>query len=159
MKLKEIRVAKGRQQKELAISVGTDEPMMSKFENYKCLPTPPTMNLILKELGCSVEDIYEAARSLLRSARKAEETEEKDERVSTDGGVARRGKRVFQERRIAEMRLSRHHGVGELVLYATETHTSRNFAKRKDLTELGGKQVKSRKGELCSFSNIIAKNL
>lgn len=59
MKLKEIRVAKGRQQKELAISVGTDEPMMSKFENYKCLPTPPTMKLILKELGCSVEDIYE----------------------------------------------------------------------------------------------------
>lgn len=59
MRLKEIRVAKGRQQKELAISVGTDEPMMSKFENYKCLPTPPTMKLILKELGCSVEDIYE----------------------------------------------------------------------------------------------------
>ena len=57
------------------------------------------------------------------------------------------------------MRLSRHYGVGELVLYATETHTSRNFAKRKDLTELGGKQVKSYKGELCSFSNIIAKNL
>ena len=59
MNLKQIRLAKGLQQKELAISVGTDEPMMSKFENYKCLPTPPVMTCILKELDCKIEDIYE----------------------------------------------------------------------------------------------------
>ena len=59
MRLKQLRIAKGRQQKELAKKIGTDEPMMSKFENYKCLPTPPMMNLLVEELGCSVDDIYE----------------------------------------------------------------------------------------------------
>lgn len=59
MKLKETRIAKGRQQKELAKAIGTDEPMMSKFENYKCLPVPAMMTLLVKELGCSIEDIYE----------------------------------------------------------------------------------------------------
>jgi transcriptional regulator with XRE-family HTH domain len=59
MRLRQLRIAKGRQQKELAKKIGTDEPMMSKFENYKCLPTPSMMNLLVKELGCSVDDIYE----------------------------------------------------------------------------------------------------
>ena len=59
MRLKQLRIARGRQQKELAKKIGTDEPMMSKFENYKCLPTPQMMNLLVKELGCSVDDIYE----------------------------------------------------------------------------------------------------
>ncbi len=58
MRLREIRKAKGRQQKELAEKIGTDEPMMSKFENYKCLPIPSMMRKLLKELGCSrVEEI------------------------------------------------------------------------------------------------------
>lgn len=58
-KLKELRIAKGRQQKELAKAIGTDESMMSRFENYKCLPIPPMMNALLKELDCQIEDIYE----------------------------------------------------------------------------------------------------
>lgn len=58
-RLKEIRIAKGRQQKELGKAIGTDEPMMSKFENYKCLPVPSMMKALLQELGCSIEDIYE----------------------------------------------------------------------------------------------------
>ena len=53
MRLREIRKAKGRQQKELAEKIGTDEPMMSKFENYKCPPIPSMMRKLLKELGCS----------------------------------------------------------------------------------------------------------
>ena len=39
-KLRQVRIAKGRQQKELAQKIGTDEPMMSRFENFKCLPIP-----------------------------------------------------------------------------------------------------------------------
>ena len=58
-KLKELRIAKGRQQKELGKAIGTDEPMISRFENYKCLPIPPMMNALLKELDCKLEDIYE----------------------------------------------------------------------------------------------------
>lgn len=59
MHLRELRIRKARQQKELAIKIGTDEPMMSKFENYKCLPIPPMMKAICKELDCKIEDIYE----------------------------------------------------------------------------------------------------
>ena len=61
MKLKEVRLAKNRQQKELAISIGTDEPMMSKFENYKCLPIPSMMKALLIELDCKLEDIVESS--------------------------------------------------------------------------------------------------
>ena len=69
MRLREIRKAKGRQQKELAEKIGTDEPMMSKFENYKCLPIPTMMKKLLKELGCSrVEEIYEPHEIYLQLA-------------------------------------------------------------------------------------------
>lgn len=40
-------------------AIGTDEPMMSRFENYKCLPVPEMMRALLRELDCSIEDIYE----------------------------------------------------------------------------------------------------
>lgn len=55
MQLRAMRIRKGKQQKELAKAIGTDEPMMSKFENYKCLPIPPienggTTNTVMKRL-------------------------------------------------------------------------------------------------------------
>ena len=58
-KLRAIRIAKGRQQKELAQKIGTDEPMMSRFENFKCLPIPSMLSKLTEELGCTVDDIYE----------------------------------------------------------------------------------------------------
>ena len=72
MKLKEIRVAKGRQQKELAKAIGVDEPMISRFEHYKCLPTPPTMELLLKELNCSIKDIYKPNEIYIKPKNNAE---------------------------------------------------------------------------------------
>ena len=69
MKLKQIRIAKGRQQKELAIKIGTDEPMMSKFETYKCLPVPSMMKRLTEELGVSVDDIYEPHEVYYQGAR------------------------------------------------------------------------------------------
>ena len=59
MRLRELRQAAGKQQKELAKAIGTDEPMISKFENYKCLPIPPMMKKLTDELSCCVDDIYE----------------------------------------------------------------------------------------------------
>ena len=41
--------------------------MMSKFENYKCLPIPPMMTALCRELGCEVEDIYEPHEIFLSS--------------------------------------------------------------------------------------------
>lgn len=67
MQLRAMRIRKGRQQKELAKAIGTDEPMMSKFENYKCLPIPPMMTALCRELGCEVEDIYEPHEIFLSS--------------------------------------------------------------------------------------------
>ncbi len=69
MRLREIRKARGRQQKELAEKIGTDEPMLSKFENYKCLPIPSMMTKLLEELGCKrVEEIYEPHEIYLQLA-------------------------------------------------------------------------------------------
>ncbi len=59
MKLKEILEEKNKKAKELALEIGTDGPMISKFVNYKCLPTPKQMQNICKSLDCEVSDIYE----------------------------------------------------------------------------------------------------
>ncbi len=59
MKLKEKRVEKNKKQEELAKTIGVDVPMLSRFENYQCLPVPKTMDKILTALDCELEDIYE----------------------------------------------------------------------------------------------------
>ena len=59
MKLREILLEQQKKAKELAVEVGTDEPMISKIINYKCLPVPLMMLAICKSLNCKVEDIYE----------------------------------------------------------------------------------------------------
>lgn len=58
MRLKEIRLKKGLEQKFVAEQVGTDAPMFSKFENYRCLPIPEMLKRITDVLECSIEDIY-----------------------------------------------------------------------------------------------------
>ena len=83
MKLKEIRIASGRQQKELAQAIGTDEPMMSRFENYKCLPVPSMMEKLTRELGCTVEDLYEPSEIYLQAEKKPSRTESTKRRVNT----------------------------------------------------------------------------
>ena len=72
MRLREIRKAKGRQQKELAEKIGTDEPMMSKFENYKCLPIPSMMRKLLKELGCSRVEEFKILKGRAKLPRNVE---------------------------------------------------------------------------------------
>lgn len=59
MKLQEKRMEKNIEQAELAKRIGTNAPMMSNFEHYKCLPIPTMLKAICKELGCSLSDLYE----------------------------------------------------------------------------------------------------
>lgn len=59
MRLKERRLEKKVGQAELATKIGTSAPMLSNFENYKCLPVPATLRAICDELDCAVQDIYE----------------------------------------------------------------------------------------------------
>ena len=77
MRLKQLRIARGMQQKELAQKIGTDEPMMSKFENYKCLPVPSMMKLLTEELGVSIDDIYEPHEIYMQGVRAKESTPRK----------------------------------------------------------------------------------
>ncbi|MBQ8178017.1 MAG: helix-turn-helix transcriptional regulator [Clostridia bacterium] len=59
MKLKLLRLKKGISQKELAEQIGTDVPMLSKFETYKCLPIPSMLRKIMDALKCTIDDLYE----------------------------------------------------------------------------------------------------
>ena len=59
MKLRKKREEAGLKQRELAERVKIDEQMMSKIENYKCLPIPETMERLTEVLKCQLEEIYE----------------------------------------------------------------------------------------------------
>ena len=76
-KLRQVRIAKGRQQKELAQKTGTDEPMMSRFENFKCLPIPSMLAKLTQELDCTVDDIYEPHEIYMQGVRAKESTPRK----------------------------------------------------------------------------------
>ena len=58
MRLKEVLEEKHKKAKVLAQEIGTDEPMISKFANYKCLPIPTQMEKICNSLDCEISDIY-----------------------------------------------------------------------------------------------------
>ena len=70
MKLTELRIAKGLQGKELAAAVGTDAPMISRFEHYKCLPIPKMCVRIADVLDCEIDAIYEPHEIYYRKPRK-----------------------------------------------------------------------------------------
>lgn len=61
MKLKERREEKGLLSKSLGKLIGISPDMMSRFENYKCLPTPPDMKKICQALECDPDDPYDRA--------------------------------------------------------------------------------------------------
>lgn len=58
MELQERRRERGLEQADLAKRIGTNAPMMSNFENYKCLPVPKMLAKICEELHCTRQDIY-----------------------------------------------------------------------------------------------------
>lgn len=59
MKLKEVRSYRNIGQAEFAERVGTTSPMMSNFENYKCIPVPNMLKRMCDILECDMSDIYE----------------------------------------------------------------------------------------------------
>lgn len=59
MKLQEMRRERNIEQLDLATRVGTNAPMMSNFERYKCIPTPEMLNKICEILNCQALDIYD----------------------------------------------------------------------------------------------------
>ena len=75
MKLKEKIEAKGLMAKDFAKLVKVDNSMLSRYMNYKCLPTPSTMETICKGLECEVEDIYEPSEITFKKGKKSVRTE------------------------------------------------------------------------------------
>ena len=75
MKLKEMRLQRGIQQKELARASGLDEPTLSKIENSRVLPTPETLLLILNALDCNISDIYSKKEITFKEAKAVEKSE------------------------------------------------------------------------------------
>lgn len=58
--IKEKRIEQGLTQPELAKSINRDVPLISKFENYVCLPTPEDAAKLLKMLKCtSILELYD----------------------------------------------------------------------------------------------------
>lgn len=77
MKLKEKRLEKEIKQKDLAEAIGTNEAMLSRFENHKCLPIPTMMDKILEELNCEISDIYEDSEVFYKKKKKGATKKEK----------------------------------------------------------------------------------
>ncbi len=76
MKLTELRIERGIQAKDLAVAVGTDAPMISRFEHYKCLPIPKMCARIADVLNCDIEAIYEPHEIYYKKPRKQVQTAE-----------------------------------------------------------------------------------
>ena len=70
MRLKEVLEEKHKKAKVLAQEIGTDEPMISKFANYKCLPIPVQMEKICESLDCQISDIYKDEEIYYKQAHK-----------------------------------------------------------------------------------------
>lgn len=66
-KLQERRRELGIEQVELAKQVNTTAPMISYFENYRCLPIPKMLEEICEVLDCDVLDIYEEKELYIKS--------------------------------------------------------------------------------------------
>lgn len=58
--IKEKRIEQGLTQPELAKSINRDVPLISKFENYVCLPTPEDAAKLVKILKCTtILELYD----------------------------------------------------------------------------------------------------
>ena len=85
MKLQEQITKKQMTSKEFAKKLNVDEPTVSRFVNYKCLPIPSTMKNICELLECKVDDIYsEQEISFKECKRKRQENEYSSYKVTVN---------------------------------------------------------------------------
>lgn len=60
VRIKEKRIEQGLTQPELAKSINKDVPLISKFENFVCLPVPEDATKIAKTLKCTtILELYD----------------------------------------------------------------------------------------------------
>lgn len=78
MNLKQVRINKNVKAKALADAIETDEPMISKFENYKCLPIPKQLERICDYLECTIEQIYSDEEIYIKKKKEKAENKKED---------------------------------------------------------------------------------
>lgn len=77
MNLQSVRQSKNIEQAELAKQVGTNAPMMSNFEHYKCLPVPRMLKMMCEILHCEISDIYSNEELYITTLKRNRVPEEK----------------------------------------------------------------------------------
>ena len=97
MKLQEQLTKKEMTGKELAEQIGTDVGMVSRFNNYKCLPIPPMLEEICKALGCEIVDIYEDNEIYVKPKKKAVRTDADFENYKVTVSLPRDAKAKIHE--------------------------------------------------------------
>lgn len=86
---KKIMLQRGKMQKDVLSDIRrtdprVDNPLLSKFVNDVCLPSPQTLNSICKSLSCAPLDIYDPRE--IELAPRSDVAVEKD--ATTDGGYS-----------------------------------------------------------------------
>lgn len=88
---KKIMLQRGVMQKDVLADVRkvdprVDNPLLSKFVNDVCLPSPRTLESICKSLSCAPLDIYDP-----REIELAPRSDSDVEKAATTGGIHHRG--------------------------------------------------------------------
>lgn len=78
MKFRTFLKLKRCEQKELAKRTGLNEPLISNFTRYKCLPTPKDLDKICKALDCEILDLYDKDEILFIKPKKKRTKEQMD---------------------------------------------------------------------------------
>ena len=75
--IKEKRILQGLTQPELAKEINRDVPLLSKFENYVCLPTPNDAKKLMKVLKCTtILELYDKKDITFHGRNKNQKTNE-----------------------------------------------------------------------------------
>ena len=83
MRLKFLRTKMGLSQIQLSKLIGIDNAMMSRFEKYHCLPTPPTFKRICEVLGAEPHEIYtDEEANLFNSLKRPTRREKRQEGIN-----------------------------------------------------------------------------
>lgn len=59
MRIRELRWNAGLKQKELANRVGYTPALVNQWESGRCLPTTAALPALARELGCTIDELFE----------------------------------------------------------------------------------------------------
>jgi len=131
MNLQERRRELNIEQATLAKKVGTNAPMMSNFENYRCLPIPAMLKAICKELKCDVLDIYKQHEIYIsKTCRKGEKDKPEYYRLTAD--LPNEAREVFSSKNLQKCG---YHSLKDFIWHCYKWLEKRQNAKKEKSTK------------------------